>query len=135
MPRKFMNLNSISTHIRIVLAVCVAVLSLATLGYVVYKSTYAPRLAQHQQRDTSLVKLFGPGGRNVRNAGQTVDMMNKSFNDRLSQVEADCNKKKIPDAERSRLLQATYDVYKAENDKVVASRYQAPFEPHYPPLP
>ena len=127
--------SSAPSRARTALALCVAIFSVSILGCVVYKYTYAPRLAQRQEQSKSLVKLFGPGGRNVRKAGQMVDTMHLTFFDRMKQLEADCNKKRIPDAERSRLIQATLDANKAAMDKVVASRYQAPFEPHYPSLP
>lgn len=130
-----MGVNLASTRARTALAVCFVALAVSILAYAIYNNTNSARVKQRQQHNVSLTKLFGPGGRNVRKAGQTVDMMHKSFRDRLNQVEAQCDKKKVSDAERGRLIQGTYDASKAAIDKVVASRYTAPFEPHYPPLP
>ena len=95
----------------------------------------ASRAARRQAHDATIKRLFGPEGKNVQQAMATADMMHKSVSDRLDQVMDQCDKKHISDKERSILLGETNKAGKEATNKVVASYYQAPFEPHYPPLP
>lgn len=130
-----MIIKYVSSRVQIVLTAIFITFVVGVIAYSVYQYTYTPRLTQRQEQEHSNTKLFGAGGRDVRKAGQTVDMMGQSLSDRLDQVTLQCNKKKISNAERSRLLQETYDAGKTAMDNVSASKYQAAFEPHYPPLP
>lgn len=130
-----MKVNFSSSRTKLTLAAFFAVLATITLVFVIVDHSSPFHKSQTQEQKDSVTKLFGPDGKNVQQASATVDMMHKSFKDRLNEVEAQCDKKKVSDAERSRLIMATYAASKTAIDKVEASKYQAPFEPHYPSLP
>lgn len=130
-----MRVNFGSSRTQLALAIFFAAIAAATFIFVRVDHSPTSHKSQTQRQKNSVTKPFGPDGKDVRQASATVDMMHKSFRDRLNEVEAQCDKKKVSDAERSRLIMATYAASKTAIDKVVASKYQAPFEPHYPPLP
>lgn len=120
------------SRLQIVLAAFALVLATSAITYSIIAHNEA---TQRQSREDGLKRLSGRDGENFQQASATVDMMAKSTSDRLSQVMDQCNKKKVSNAERRRLLMGTYNAGKEASDKVAASYYQAPFEPHYPPLP
>lgn len=130
-----MNTRFNLSRLQIALAAFAIILVASVVFYAVTTRNVANHVAQRQSRDAKITKLFGPDGRNVRKAGQTVDMMHKSVSDRMDQVTTQCNKKNVTDEERKVLLEETYSAGEAAIDKVEASYYQAPFEPRYPPLP
>lgn len=127
--------NFASGHVRTALAAFIAIFAISSLGYVMYEHIFAPQLAQRQQRNASYTKLFGPGGRDVRKAGQMIDMMHKSVSDRMVEVATLCIDRHLSDKTRARLVEQTFSTGEDAIHKVVVSRYTVPFEPHYPPLP
>lgn len=97
---------------------------------------YNHSVSQSQVQNKQLSQMpYGPDGKDIRHAMQTVDSMHISVTNRLKQVTLECNKHHTSDQERGRLLDETLKAGKAAINEVVASKYTIPFDPHYPPLP
>lgn len=78
---------------------------------------------------------YGRDGRDMRHAGQTMDMMFKSNIDQIDLAVAYCKEHNIHGAERSKLIMDTNKAGIAAQKQVAASNYTIPFQPHYPPWP
>lgn len=100
-------------------------------------ATVITKERQERQTQTKFDPMYpyGRDGRDMRHAGQTMDMMAQSIHDQIELVATQCDKLNIHGTERSKLVDETYDAGKAAQKPVVDSNYTLPFQPHYPPLP
>ncbi len=113
------------------IAAVAAIVLCAVIGTVITKER------QERQTQTKFDPMYpyGRDGRDMRHAGQTMDMMAQAIHDQISLAAAQCNKFHIEGAERSRLIMGTFEAGLAAQKKVAASNYTLPFQPQYPPLP
>ncbi len=100
-------------------------------------ATVITKERQEKQAQTKFDPMYpyGRDGRDMRHAGQTIDMMFQSIHDQTKLAAAHCNKHHIRGAERSKIIMGTFEAGIAAQKQVSASNYTIPFQPHYPPLP
>lgn len=100
-------------------------------------ATVITKERQEQQAQTHFDPRYpyGRDGRDMRHAGQTMDMMAQSIHDQIKLAAVYCEEHNIYGAERARLINDSYKAGRAAQDQVVNSNYTIPFQPHYPPLP
>ncbi len=93
--------------------------------------------AQVPQSDdpSSPVYPYGKDGRNIKHAGQTVDMMADSISNHMLLMAAQCDRLRIDRSRKTELINATYKAGMDAMNEVSVSSYTSPFQPHYPPLP
>lgn len=113
----------------------IAVLAAIVLCMVV--ATVVTKERQDKQAQTKFDPMYpyGRDGRDMRHAGQTIDMMFQSIHDQTELAAAYCNKHHLRGVERSRIILGTSEAGLAAQKQVAASNYTIPFQPHYPPLP
>lgn len=113
---------------------------IAAIAAIILCAVVATVITKERQEKQAQTKFdpkypYGRDGRDMRHAGQTMDMMFKSDIDRIDLVAAYCKEHNIHGAERSKLITDTTEAGIAAQQKVASSNYTIPFEPHYPPLP
>ena len=110
---------------------CLAILIFSTHAF----HSHAPLTPCQASGRQGKTGPYGPDGRDIRHAGQMLDVMYDSLNSHVTQMAHRCDKLHLERKERSRLIWETHDAGQAAIKKVSDADYTIPFEPHYPPLP
>lgn len=97
-------------------AIVVIAFSLFAVFFTVHRDT------QHQVRPIR-------DSRDIREAGEAVDIASDFAGEKMFHVDMECQRLHLPTSERLRLKHAVYQAYLAESARVRASDYTSPFNP------
>jgi hypothetical protein len=112
----------------------IAVLAVVVLVVVTARIIAKDRHDKQAQTQFDPRYPYGRDGRDLRHAGQTMDMMAQTIHDHIQLAAVYCEKHHIQGAERSKIITDTFKAGMEAQKQVAASNYTVPFEPHYPPL-